>query len=151
MKRIILSALLFGFIQTVAMAEAPAGLVAVPSNQDVSTTTDKLVAALEGKGLTVFARIDHSAGAKTVGMDLAPTELVIFGSPKLGTVLMHCGHSIGIDLPLKALIWQDAEGTVWLAYNAPEYLAGRHRLEGCEKPLEKVTGALAKFAETATK
>jgi len=131
-------------------AYAEEGLVTVESNNDVSTTTDKLVAAVESKGIKVFARIDHAAGAKSVDMELAPTELVIFGSPKVGTPLMQCGRTIGIDLPLKALVWQDADGKVWLAYYDPTYLAERHGLDGCVEPLKKVGGALKMFAEAAT-
>jgi uncharacterized protein (DUF302 family) len=116
----------------------------------VADTANRLVAAAEAKGLTIFARIDHAAGAAAVGSQLAPTELVILGSPKIGTALMQCGHTVAIDLPFKALIWQDAEGKVWLSYNAPQYLAERHGLTGCEGPLEKATGALAGLAKAAT-
>ena len=150
MKRALYAILLLSLIQVNALAREPAGLAKVQSAHDVSTTADKLTAALEAKGLTVFARIDHAAGAAKVGMELDPTELVIFGNPKLGTVLMHCGPTTAIDLPLKALVWQDAEGKVWLGYNTPEYLAERHGLQGCGKPLGKMGGALAKFAEVAT-
>jgi uncharacterized protein (DUF302 family) len=83
-------------------------------------------------------------------MTLAPTELVVFGNPKVGTVLMKCGHGIAIDLPLKALVWEDGDGQTWLGYNDPAYLAERHKLEGCEKALDKVDKALAAFAKAAT-
>ena len=150
MKRALCAILLFGLIQVSALAGEPAGLTKVPSAHDVATTADRLTAALDAKGLTVFARIDHAAGAAKAGMELAPTELVIFGNPKLGTALMHCGHTAAIDLPLKALVWQDAEGKVWLAYNTPEFLAQRHDLAGCDEALAKMGVALAKFAEAAT-
>ncbi len=126
------------------------GMVHVPSNHDVQTTADKLVKALEAKGLTVFARIDHSAGAKKVGKTLAPTELVIFGNPKVGTPLMNCSQSAGIDLPQKALIWEDSAGKTTLTYNDPGYLSERHGLEACAKVIAKVTGILGKFAKVAT-
>ena len=84
-------------------------------------------------------------------MSLRPTEVVIFGNPKVGTPLMNCAQSVAIDLPQKALIWQDEAGEVWLAYNDPAYLAGRHKIEGCDEVLKKVSGALANFAAAATK
>jgi uncharacterized protein (DUF302 family) len=129
---------------------ADSGLLSVESRHDVPSTADKLVEALEAKDIRVFARIDHAAGAQSVGMELPPTELVIFGTPKVGTPLMQCGRSVGIDLPLKALIWQDADGKVWLVYNDPAYLGERHGLEGCDEPLTKLSGALRGIAEAAT-
>jgi uncharacterized protein (DUF302 family) len=148
MKKPLIAFALFCLVQTAAQADN--GIISVKSAHDVPTTTDKLVAALEGKGMRVFARIDHAAGAKKVEMVLEPTELVIFGNPKVGTALMKCGHSIAIDLPLKALIWEDGDGQTWLGYNSPAYLAERHELDGCEKVLAKVGKALAGFAKTAT-
>lgn len=142
--------LLFFLAVSPAWAQEPTGLTIVESAHDVATTADKLVAAVEGKGLTVFSRMDHAAGARKAGMSLAPTELVIFGSPKIGTLLIFCGQTVAIDLPLKALVWEDGDGKVQLAYTDPAYLAERHGLSGCEKPLEKVTGALAGLAAAAT-
>ena len=133
------------------LAQANNGLVSVKSAHDVKTTADRLEAVLKKKGMTVFNRIDHAKGAKSVGNDLRPTELIIFGNPKIGSVLMQCAQTIAIDLPQKALIWQDGGGQVWLSYNEPTELAKRHRLPGCEKVINKVTGALGKFSEAATK
>jgi uncharacterized protein (DUF302 family) len=133
------------------IAQANNGLVSVKSAHDVKTTADRLEAVLKKKGMTVFNRIDHAKGAKSVGNDLRPTELIIFGNPKIGSVLMGCGQTIAIDLPQNALIWQDGGGQVWLSYNEPTELAKRHRLPGCEKVIQKVTGALGKFAGAATK
>jgi uncharacterized protein (DUF302 family) len=133
------------------LAQANNGLVSVKSAHDVKTTADRLEAVLKKKGMTVFIRIDHAKGAKSVGNDLRPTELVIFGNPKIGSKLMQCAQTIAIDLPQKALIWQDGGGQVWLSYNEPTELAKRHRLPGCEKVIQKVTGALGKFAADATK
>ena len=138
------------YILVQATVLAGDGLTSVKSNHDVATTADKLVAALEGKGMTIFARIDHAAGAKKVEMSLAPTELVIFGNPKVGTALMNCGHGVAIDLPLKALVWEDGDGQTWLGYNDPAYLAGRHGLKGCDEVLGKVEKALGGFAKAAT-
>jgi len=133
------------------IAQANNGLVSVKSAHDVKTTADRLEAVLKKKGMTVFTRIDHAKAAKSVGIDLRPTELVIFGNPKIGSKLMQCAQTIAIDLPQKALIWQDGGGQVWLSYNEPTELAKRHRLTGCEKVIQKVTGALGKFAGAATK
>lgn len=149
MKKQIAAFALVALTQTAAIA-ADAGMVSVKSANDVPQTADKLIAALEEKGMTIFARIDHAAGAKKVDMTLEPTELVIFGNPKVGTALMKCGHGVAIDLPLKALIWQDAEGQAWLGYNDPAYLAQRHALEGCDAVIGNVTKALAGFAKAAT-
>ena len=131
-------------------ALAADGLITVPSQHDVKTTADKLIAAVEAKGMKVFARIDHAAGASSVGASLKPTELVIFGNPKLGSALMGCERSVGIDLPMKALIYQAADGKVVLSYNAPAYLKKRHSMPGCEKPVANATKALAGFAAAAT-
>lgn len=125
------------------------GIVSVQSAHDVKTTADRLVSALEAKGMTVFARIDHAGGAARVGAELPPTELVIFGNPKVGTPLMQCDRAVAIDLPQKALI-REQDGEVWLSYNAPDYLAGRHDLSGCAAVLDKVRNALGNFAKAAT-
>ena len=104
------------------------GLVRVSSARGPRETMDRLETAILDKGLTVFARIDHAGGAKAAGLTLRPTELIIFGNAKGGTPLMQAGQEAGIDLPLKALVYQDAEGKVWLAYNDPHWLADRHHL-----------------------
>lgn len=126
------------------------GVVLVKSNFDVATTANNLVKALESKGLTVFARVDHSAGAEKVGESLPPTELVIFGNPKVGTPLMNCSRSVGIDLPQKALVWEDADGAVWLGYNDPDYLSKRHGLDECAAVIGQVKNVLANFSAVAT-
>lgn len=126
------------------------GMVKVKSAHDVKTTADKLVSVLESKGMNVFGRVNHAAGAAKAGMELPATELVIFGNPKVGTPLMKCSRSIAIDLPQKALIWEEADGSVWLAYNNPEWLKARHSTEGCDEVFARVAGALGKFAAAAT-
>jgi uncharacterized protein (DUF302 family) len=131
-------------------ASANDGLVIVASAHGATATADRFVAAAEAKGLTVFSRIDHAAGAKAAGLDLAPTELIIFGAPKVGTALMRCDRAAGIDLPLKALIWQDADGRALLAYNDASWMARRHDLGDCGAVLDKVSGALAALAAEAT-
>ena len=125
------------------------GLVKVESNHSVEDTVQRLEALLNEKGLTIFAKIDHAAGASSVGQELRPTQLVIFGNPKVGTPLMQCSQSTAIDLPQKALIWMDETGKVWIGYNDPEYLDLRHDLSGCEAPLEKVKQALSSLTQAA--
>ena len=129
---------------------AESGLVSVKSAYDVKTTADRLEAKLKEKGMNVFIRINHAEVAKKVGKELRPTELVIFGNPKVGTPLMQCSQSIAIDLPQKALIWEDESGQVWLAYNDPQYLATRHGITQCSEVLQKVANALGNFAKAAT-
>jgi uncharacterized protein (DUF302 family) len=104
------------------------GLVTIRSAHSVFETIDRLVAAVTARGLNVFARIDHAAGAASVGMELRPTLLVIFGNPRGGTPLMQDRQTAGIDLPVKALAWEDAGGAVWLTYNDARWLARRHGL-----------------------
>ena len=127
------------------------GLVHVKSSHDVKNTADRLETVLNKKGMTVFLRISHSEGARKVGKMLRPTELVIFGNPKVGAPLIQCSQTVAIDLPQKALIWQDEGGKVWLTYNAPQYLAKRHGIDGCKAVLVKVQTALENFAKAATR
>ena len=131
-------------------AFATEGMISIKSAHSVAVTADRLEKILTSKGMTVFKRIDHAAGAQKVGKTLRPTELVIFGNPKVGTPLMLCSQSVAIDLPQKALIWQDEAGQVWFSYNDPAYLALRHNIQGCDEVLKKVAGALGKFAAKAS-
>jgi len=131
-------------------AYADNGLVSVKSSHGVKATADRLENKLKQKGMTVFIRINHAAGAQKVGKKLRPTELVIFGNPKVGTPLMQCSQSVAIELPQKALIWEDQKGQVWLSYNDPNYLATRHGITGCTDILTKIKNALRNFAEAAT-
>ncbi|GMQ96545.1 MAG: DUF302 domain-containing protein [Gammaproteobacteria bacterium] len=133
-----------------SLAMAGEGIVSVKSAYSVSATLDRLEKVLKKKGMTIFKRIDHSAGAKGVGLKLRPTELLIFGNPKVGTKLTQCAQTAAIDLPMKALAWQDADGTVWLSYNDPAYLAKRHGAKDC-KVVDKMTKALGNFSAVATK
>jgi uncharacterized protein (DUF302 family) len=102
------------------------GVVDIPSNHSVDQTVAKLKGMLDAKGITAFALVDHSGEAAKAGMEMRPTKLLIFGSPKAGTPLMLAAPSIALDLPLKILIWEDAQGKVWLSYNSPAYLQHRH-------------------------
>lgn len=136
---------------TLPMAVSGAeGMVKTQSSHSVTETADKLVSILESKGMTVMNRINHTEGAGKVGLELRPTEVVIFGNPKVGTPLMQCTQSAAIDLPQKALIWEDSDGNVWLGYNDPEYLKQRHGIEGCDEVIAKIAGALGNFAMAAT-
>jgi uncharacterized protein (DUF302 family) len=109
------------------MADIPEnGMIHLRSPYAVSETIRRLEAALHSKNVTVFARVDHSGEAEKVGMKMPPTQLIIFGSPKAGTPLMIAAPTVAIDLPLKALAWEDMEGQVWLSYNSAEYLKSRH-------------------------
>jgi uncharacterized protein (DUF302 family) len=131
-------------------AVAAEGMARVESEHSVPETAERLVDALEEAGLTIMAQVDHAANADSVDMSLRPTQVVIFGNPAAGTPLMQCSQSIAIDLPQKALIWEDADGAVWLGYNDPDYLRERHAITGCEEQLSGVEQALAKFAQAAT-
>ena len=104
------------------------GLITIPSSYGAKDTADRLDAAIKARGMTVFSRIDHAAGAAESGLSLRPTELLVFGNAKGGTPLMQSNQLIGIDLPLKALVWQDETGKTWLSYNDPSWLAKRHEL-----------------------
>ena len=104
------------------------GLVDIPSNHSVEETVEKLKGILQAKGITLFALVDHSGEAGKAGMQMRPTKLLIFGNPKAGTPVMLAAPSSAIDLPLKILIWEDAQGKVWVTYNSPIYLQERHNL-----------------------
>lgn len=134
----------------ITAVQADDGLVNLRSQYDVKQTLDRFEAAATAAGLKVFARIDHAKGAAAVGKSLRPTQLLIFGSPQLGTDLMSSDQRVGIDLPLKALAWQDAEGMVWLSYTRPAYLLGRFGIEDRPQIEQKMSGALARFAKAAT-
>lgn len=148
MRKILGAVLLMSLIS--ANSYAANGLITVKSVHTVEATADKLEAVLKSKGMNVFGRVNHAKGAMGAGLELLPTELVIFGNPKVGTPLMQCARSVAIDLPQKALIWEDDSGQVWLSYNDPAYLAERHSIEGCDEVLKKVSGALGNFAAAAT-
>ncbi len=135
----------------VSMAFADNGLISIKSSHDVQRTADRLENTLREKGMTVFIRINHAEGAQKVGKKLRPTELVVFGNPKVGTPLMQCSQSVAIDLPQKALIWEDEAGHVWLSYNDPKYLAKRHGITECVNVIKKIEKALSNFAHAATR
>lgn len=124
------------------------GLIHLTSRHSVDDTVQRLQALLNEKNVTLFSVVDHSGEAKKIGLQMNPTKLLIFGNPKAGTPLMQAAPTIAIDLPLKALVWQDDEGKVWLTYNDPPYLQRRHGFsEQLLANLSAVNGLLAKAAE----
>jgi uncharacterized protein (DUF302 family) len=127
------------------------GLITVSSSFGPEETMKRLEAEVRAKGMTVFARVDHAAGAAEAGLPLRPTDLLIFGAARGGTPLMQAAQTIGIDLPLKALVWQDEEGKTFLSYNDPAYLTHRHGLADQVKPVvDTMTGVLKAIAAKAT-
>ena len=127
------------------------GLVVKQAHGSVAETVDKFTAAVEGAGAKVFAVVDHAKGAMSVGAEIPPATVVIFGNPKLGTPLMTSAQTTAIDLPQKALAYEDENGKVHLAYNDPGYLVARHGIEDRDEVLNKIRGALGKFTDAATK
>lgn len=123
--RLVSAALLFASIVAPGLA-AENGITTVASNYSVAETLDRLESLAKTKGITIFARIDFSKDAAANGLTMRPTQLLIFGNPKAGTPLMVATPSAALDLPLKALAWEDADGKVWISYNTPEYLGARH-------------------------
>jgi len=123
------------------------GIISVPSSHSAAETLDRLESAIGKLGLTVFARIDFSGDAAKAGIALRPSQLLIFGNPKAGTPLMIAAPTAAIDLPLKALAWEDPDGRVWLSYNRPEYLKERH---GFPAELVKNIAGIKALVEAAT-
>ena len=139
---------LIGLTFSLSLAAAD-GMISKPSIHSVQMTADNLQQQLTSNDMKVFLRINHAENAKKVDIQLNPTELIIFGNPKAGSPLMKCAATVAIDLPQKALIWQDDSQQVWLSYNDPAYLKQRHAIEGCDKVLQNVSGALAKMTDAA--
>jgi len=127
------------------------GLITIRSSYGPKETMNRLEAEVKTKGLTVFAHIDHAAGAAAVGLPLGPTDLLIFGNAKGGTPLMQSVQTVGIDLPLKVLVWQDASGNTWLSYNDPNWIAKRHGVgHEVDAPVSAMAAALSAIAKAAT-
>lgn len=143
--------ILIATVLSTASAFAQGGLISVKSSHDVMTTADRLESALNAKGITIFARIDHAAGARQIGEALPPTLLIIFGSPDIGTPLIRRSRSVGIDLPLKALIWKDRDGQVWFTTNDPGEMARRHGITEMQATITHLQATLAALAQAATR
>jgi uncharacterized protein (DUF302 family) len=130
-------------------ASAAEDLMTKPSKYSVKETLDRLTAALKDKGIAPVARVDHAAAAKAAGLELKPTEVLLFGNPKLGTPLMQANRHIAIDLPMRVLAWEDDGGKVFIAYTRPEALKARYKIEGREEAWKAMTGALEAFTSAA--
>lgn len=151
----ILSALVILWVAgaSIAVADdhAANGMISKKSAHSVKDTLDRLEAVLKKKGITIVTRWSHSERADAVGIALRPTELLLFGNPKLGSNMFTSNQTAGIDLPMKALAWEDAQGQVWLTYNDPAYIAGRHAIEDRAEVVAKMTQALDGLSDAATK
>jgi len=126
------------------------GLTSIQSSFGPKETMDRVEVQVQARGLNVFARIDHAAGAAEVGLPLTPTDLIIFGNARGGTPLMQSVQTVGIDLPLKILVWQDAANNTWLSYNEPNWIAQRHGVAGSESTIDKMADLLRAIAREAT-
>ena len=126
------------------------GMVRVRSARDFNRTVSALDSAIIARNLKIFARVDHAENARGVSLDLRPTTVFIFGNPQVGTRLMQCEQTIGIDLPLKVLVWQDSTSAVWIGYEAPAKLGQRHSVKGCGDVIDRVATALAALTAAAT-
>lgn len=142
-----------GFFLAIVLpvAHAAEGMITMQSAHSVAETVNRLEKGLSGAGFKIFARVDHGAGAKSVNMPLPPTELLIFGKPAAGTKLMQSQRTVGIELPLKYLVWEDAGGKVMVGWNDPAWFTGRHGINDRAALVTKVQGALKKFASEASK
>ncbi|WP_319381818.1 DUF302 domain-containing protein [Thiomicrorhabdus sp.] len=125
------------------------GITTIKSANSVTQSIDQLEREIHKRNMNVFARVNHAAGAQKIGTELRPTELLIFGSPQGGTPLMECSQSIGLDLPLKALAWEDGNGVVWMSFNDLAYLAERHGISECAK-VEKLNNVLREMITAST-
>ena len=133
------------------LATASADMIVKASSHPVGMTIDRLASAVEAAGAKVFARVDHAKGAESVGQDLKPNQMLMFGNPKLGTPAMQGAASMGMDLPLRVVAYEDAEGKVWIAYHDPAAIAALHGLPADAPVIAKMQGALGKLTDAATK
>ena len=132
----------FGLVAFGAAALAQDSMIVKESPHNVAETLDRLAKAAEAKGLKVFSRIDHAGGAKSAGMELRPTQLLVIGNPKVGTPLMQAEQRMALELPLRIASWQDAKGTVWIGYWSPEVFAVQYGVEGQDERLKNIAAAL---------
>ena len=133
-----------------ASESAETGLVTLASAHGATETVERLKSLLDQKRIQIFAHIDHAAGAKQAGLSLRPTRVLIFGNPQAGTPLMQSQQTIGLDLPLRVLVWEDGAGKVWLTYRRPEFLAQRHHVAGHDEAVKALDTGLAALAQAAT-
>jgi len=147
MKRLLMIAATVFALAAAAKAEAP--LVVIESKVPVKAAIDALAKAAEGRGLKVVARVDHAAGAKAAGLELRPTEMLMFGNPKVGTPLIAADPRLGVELPMRVVAWQDGAGKTWIGYTSPETLKARYGLKGVDEPLTAMARALDALAKAA--
>ncbi|PKH87696.1 DUF302 domain-containing protein [Colwellia sp. Bg11-28] len=148
MIRVISFAIFILVVSSYVSAEE--SLITLESEYSAKETADRFESIIKGKGLTLFARIDHKKNASDVNLELRATEVIIFGNPKIGTPLMLCAQNAAIDLPQKVLITEDSEKKVWLSYNNPAYIKARHDIQDCDKVINKITAVLNKLSLAAT-
>ena len=145
------TAALFSVVATVPAYALSTGVVIKQSAFSVRETLDRFETILKKKGITVFARIDHAAGAARVKKKLPPSEVIIFGTPKIGTPLMQSNIVVGLDLPLKVLVYRDASGKVFLAYSHPGYIGRRHGIKDRSRLIKTISRILINLTDQATK
>ena len=151
MSRIVSIAFAGALALLTTTAHADDGVVVKRSANSVAVTLDKLAAIVAEKGFGIVARVDHAAAAAKVGEQLRPTQVLIFGNPKVGTALMKSNQRIGLDLPIRVVAWEDESGAVWVAYHTPQSLVAGHGIADRAKVVERMTGALGAFTDGATK
>lgn len=149
MKKRLLIFALTAVVSTSAMAQHVDGLVTMKSKYSVTVTLNRLSNILKKHGITVALRWNHSAKAEKLGIPMRPTQLLVFGNPKLGSYLMTSQQTAAIDMPLKAIAWKDAKGQVWLAYNDPAYIARRHHITNRSEVVKKISHALSMMTAKA--
>lgn len=149
MKHLLVIISLFALAPAMSFADPDNGMISKKSAHSVKMTLDRLENVLRKKGITIVTRWSHNAGAKKAGIDLRPTELLIFGNPKMGSHFFTSNQTAGIDLPMKALAWKDEKGQVWLTYNDPTYIANRHGINDRPEIVKKMTGALNNLTNAA--
>ena len=147
MMHSVFSAVVASLLMTATALAQP--LTAVESRFSVKETSDRLASELQRRGIMIAARIDHAASARSVGLDMPPTEVIMFGNPRLGTPLMLAQPSVAIELPMKMLVWQDKSGKVMIGYLPPSVLKDRYQISGQDEALKTMEGALAGLAKIA--
>ncbi|MDH5327269.1 MAG: DUF302 domain-containing protein [Gammaproteobacteria bacterium] len=150
MKKVLVATVLLVLSAPFATLAADNGLITKKSKYSATETLDRLSNVLKKKGINIFARVSHKKNAEGVNLKLRPTELLIFGNPKLGTHFFTSRQTAGIDLPMKALAWEDADGQVWLTYNDPAYIAKRHGISDRDDVAAKMSKALDKMSSAAS-
>lgn len=137
-------------LATSSFASTTDSTISIESQYSAKETADRFVSIIKSKGLTLFARIDHQENAAGVDLKLRATEVIIFGNPKIGTLLIQCSQEAAIDLPQKVLIRKGADNKTWISYNNPEYIKNRHNIEGCDQVIKKISKVLRSLSNAAS-